>query len=71
MRLKDSTTVYPGIPGAGKTVMAAFVVDHPLRTQHTADRPAVFVYCLYAEQTVHSFGSHAIQYTSPNHQHPT
>jgi Cdc6-like AAA superfamily ATPase len=48
---KDATLFCPGIPGAGKTIMAALVIDHLLRTQHVADDPVTFIYCNYKRQS--------------------
>jgi len=44
----------PGIPGAGKTIMAALVIEHLLRTQQTASQPVVFIYCNYKRQSEQS-----------------
>jgi Cdc6-like AAA superfamily ATPase len=48
---KDATLFCPGIPGAGKTIMAALVIDHLLRSQHVADEPVTFIYCNYHRQS--------------------
>jgi DNA replication protein DnaC len=40
---KDATLFCPGTPGAGKTIIAALVVDHLLRNRHIAKRPVVFI----------------------------
>jgi hypothetical protein len=53
-RSKDATLFCPGIPGAGKTIMAALVIDHLLRTQHVAEEPVTFVYCNYKRQSEQS-----------------
>jgi Cdc6-like AAA superfamily ATPase len=53
-RSKDATLFCPGIPGAGKTIMAALVIDHLLRTQHVADEPVTFIYCNYKRQSEQS-----------------
>ena len=45
----------PGIPGAGKTIMAALVIEHLLRTCHSSDSPVVFIYCDYKRQGEQSF----------------
>jgi Cdc6-like AAA superfamily ATPase len=50
-QLKDATLFCPGIPGAGKTIMAALVIDHLLRSQHVADEPVTFIYCNYERQS--------------------
>jgi hypothetical protein len=51
---REATLFCPGIPGAGKTIMAALVIDHLLRTQHVADEPVTFVYCNYKRQSEQS-----------------
>jgi Cdc6-like AAA superfamily ATPase len=53
-RSKDATLFCPGIPGAGKTIMAALVIDHLLRSQHVADEPVTFIYCNYQRQSEQS-----------------
>jgi len=50
-RSKDATLFCPGIPGAGKTIMAALVVDYLLRSQHVSNGPVTFVYCDYKRQS--------------------
>lgn len=40
----------PGMPGAGKTVVAAVVVDHLKRTFNTSETPVASVYCNYKQQ---------------------
>jgi Cdc6-like AAA superfamily ATPase len=53
-RSKGATLFCPGIPGAGKTIMSALVIDHLLRTQHVADDPVTFIYCNYKRQSEQS-----------------
>jgi hypothetical protein len=53
-RSKDATLFCPGIPGAGKTIMAALVIDHLLRSQHVTDEPITFIYCNYKRQSEQS-----------------
>jgi Cdc6-like AAA superfamily ATPase len=53
-RQKDATLFCPGIPGAGKTIMAALVIDHLLRTQHVANDPVKFIYYNYKRQSEQS-----------------
>jgi hypothetical protein len=53
-RSKDATLFCPGIPGAGKTIMAALIVDHLLRSQHVANEPVTFIYCNYKRQSEQS-----------------
>jgi hypothetical protein len=53
-RQKDATLFCPGIPGAGKTIMAALVIDHLLRSRHVADEPVTFIYCNYKRQSEQS-----------------
>jgi Cdc6-like AAA superfamily ATPase len=47
---EQSTLFCPGMPGAGKTMMAALVIDRLLRSEHEAERPVVFIYCSYKRQ---------------------
>jgi len=49
-RSKGATLFCPGIPGAGKTIMASLVIDHLLRNEHVADGPVTFIYCNYKRQ---------------------
>jgi Cdc6-like AAA superfamily ATPase len=51
---KDGTLFCPGIPGAGKTIMAALVIDRLLRSQHVAKDPVTFIYCNYKRQSEQS-----------------
>jgi Cdc6-like AAA superfamily ATPase len=51
---KDATLFCPGIPGAGKTIMAALVINYLLRSQHVPDEPVVFIYCNYKRQSEQS-----------------
>jgi Cdc6-like AAA superfamily ATPase len=51
---KDETLFCPGVPGAGKTIMAALVVNHLLRGQHVAREPITFIYCNYKRQSEQS-----------------
>jgi Cdc6-like AAA superfamily ATPase len=51
---EQSTLFCPGMPGAGKTIMAALVIDQLLRSEHEADRPVVFIYCSYKRQNEQS-----------------
>jgi hypothetical protein len=51
---KDATLLCPGIPGAGKTIIAALVINYLLRSQHVADDPVVFIYCNYKRQSEQS-----------------
>jgi hypothetical protein len=50
MQSDGSTLFCPGIPGAGKTIMAALVIDRLLQSEHEAQRPVVFIYCNYKRQ---------------------
>jgi hypothetical protein len=40
----------PGIPGAGKTMMAAITIDHLLRTTRSDSIGIAYIYCNYKEQ---------------------
>jgi hypothetical protein len=51
---KDATLFCPGIPGAGKTIMASLVIDHLLRARHSTTHPVVFIYCDYKRQSEQS-----------------
>jgi Cdc6-like AAA superfamily ATPase len=51
---EQSTLFCPGMPGAGKTMMAALVIDQLLRSEHEAERPVVFIYCSYKRQSEQS-----------------
>lgn len=54
MQLEHSTLLCPGMPGAGKTIMAALVIDHLLRSKHEPERPVMFIYCSYKRQSEQS-----------------
>jgi hypothetical protein len=51
---KCATLFCPGIPGAGKTIMAALLIDHLLRSQHVANNPVTYIYCNYKRQSEQS-----------------
>ena len=51
---KDATLFCPGIPGAGKTIMASLVIDYLLRNRHVTDEPVAFIYCNYKQQSEQS-----------------
>jgi Cdc6-like AAA superfamily ATPase len=53
-RSKHATLFCPGVPGAGKTIMAALVINHLLRSQHVANEPVTFIYCNYKRQSEQS-----------------
>jgi hypothetical protein len=44
------TLVCPGVPGAGKTVMAALVIENHRRGTPSAQQPVVFIYYSYKRQ---------------------
>lgn len=50
----SQTLFCPGIPGAGKTMMAAIVIDHLLNTVQTADVGVAYLYCDYKRQAEHT-----------------
>jgi hypothetical protein len=50
----SQTLLCPGIPGAGKTMMAAIVVDNLLKTVQTADVGVAYLYCNYKRQAEHT-----------------
>jgi hypothetical protein len=51
---KDETLFCPGVPGAGKTIMAALVINHLLRSQQLPNEPVTFIYCNYKRQSEQS-----------------
>jgi Cdc6-like AAA superfamily ATPase len=51
---EQSTLFCPGMPGAGKTMMATLVIDRLLRTEHEAEHPVVFIYCDYKRRSEQS-----------------
>jgi len=51
---KDETLFCPGVPGAGKTIMAALVINHLLRSQQLPNEPITFIYCNYKRQSEQS-----------------
>lgn len=53
----SGTLFCPGIPGAGKTMVAAIAVDHLLKSAHAGSYEVAYIYCNYkaqAEQNVFS-----------------
>lgn len=46
----SGTLTCPGAPGAGKTIMAALVIEKNLRTYHSPKHPVVFIYYNYKSQ---------------------
>jgi hypothetical protein len=44
------TLVCPGVPGAGKTIMAALVIERQIRVAQTSKKPVVFIYFNYKRQ---------------------
>ena len=46
----SQTLFCPGIPGAGKTMMAAIAVDHLLNTVQTVEVGVAYLYCNYKRQ---------------------
>jgi NACHT domain len=47
----DKTLFCPGIPGAGKTMMAAIAIDHLYRTTQCNDIGVAYLFCSYKAQT--------------------
>jgi len=47
----DKTLFCPGIPGAGKTMMAAIAIDYICRTRWTDDIAVAYLFCSYKSQT--------------------
>ena len=45
-----ATLFCPGIPGAGKTMLAAVAIDHLLNTAHNSANGTAYVYCNYKAQ---------------------
>lgn len=46
----DKTLFCPGIPGAGKTMMAAVAIDHLCRATHSTDVGIAYLFCSYKAQ---------------------
>jgi len=46
----DKTLFCPGIPGAGKTMMAAVAIEHLCRTTHSTDIGIAYLFCSYKAQ---------------------
>jgi Cdc6-like AAA superfamily ATPase len=53
----DKTLFCPGIPGAGKTMMAAIAIDHLCRTTPCDDIGVAYLFCSYKAQTNQSVSS--------------
>jgi Cdc6-like AAA superfamily ATPase len=53
----DKTLFCPGIPGAGKTMMAAIAIDHLYSTTSGNDIGITFLFCSYKTQTDQSASS--------------
>jgi Cdc6-like AAA superfamily ATPase len=53
----DKMLFCPGIPGAGKTMMAAIVIDHLCRTAECDDIGVAYLFCSYKEQALQSVSS--------------
>lgn len=49
-RSSCATLACPGVPGAGKTIMAALVIEHQLRVARLSRKPVVFIYYNYKRQ---------------------
>jgi DNA-binding transcriptional regulator YbjK len=45
-----ATLFCPGIPGAGKTMVAAIAIDHLLNTAQNSAHGTAYVYCNYKAQ---------------------
>ncbi|KAL8824359.1 MAG: hypothetical protein Q9191_005106 [Dirinaria sp. TL-2023a] len=55
---RSGVTLYcPGIPGAGKTVMASLVVEHLRKLFHRDDTAVLYTYCHHREQSSQSLES--------------
>ena len=54
MQGSDKTLFCPGIPGAGKTMMAAIAIDHLCETATPDDIGVAYLFCSYMAQTVQS-----------------
>lgn len=52
----NGTFFCPGIPGAGKTIIAAIAVDHLLETVQSSFIGVAYVYCNYKFQNKQSTG---------------
>ena len=53
----DKTLFCPGIPGAGKTMMAAIAIDHLCRTTRSDEMGVAYLFCSYKSQTDQSAAS--------------
>lgn len=49
------TLFCPGVPGAGKTIMAALVIEQLLRSVRNSRYPILFVYCNYKRQSEQTY----------------
>jgi hypothetical protein len=50
----NKTLFCPGIPGAGKTMIAAIAIDHPCKTIKYNKVGVAFLYCNYKAQAIQS-----------------
>jgi predicted amino acid-binding ACT domain protein len=57
LRGSDKTLFCPGIPGAGKTMMAAIAIDHLCRTIWCDDIGVAYLFCSYKAQIDQSASS--------------
>jgi Cdc6-like AAA superfamily ATPase len=46
----QATLFCPGIPGAGKTIIAAIAIDHLLKSVHSSSYGVAYMYCNYKSQ---------------------
>ena len=53
----DKTLFCPGIPGAGKTMMAAIAIDHLCKTMQNDDVGVTYLFCSYNAQADQSLSS--------------
>jgi Cdc6-like AAA superfamily ATPase len=51
LHVPRSTLFCPGIPGAGKSMLAAIAIEHLLETQASDSVGVAFIYCNYKTQT--------------------
>lgn len=54
-RSSQSTLVWSGVPGAGKTIIAALVIKEHLLAARSPQKPFVFIYYNYKRQSQQTF----------------
>ncbi|KAL8893509.1 MAG: hypothetical protein Q9192_005193 [Flavoplaca navasiana] len=54
LKVARTTLFCPGIPGAGKTMIAAIAIDHLLKLAQSSSHGVAYVYCNYKAQEDHT-----------------